>query len=54
VLWNRQLDEDAMDGRVIVQDVDLVDELSFGGRLGEVNEFAANASLWTIVSMLKK
>lgn len=50
MLWDWQLDEDTVDSRVVVQDIDLVDELAFSGGLGEVNEFTADASLrsWSV------
>lgn len=54
VLWDWELDQDTVDGGVVVQDIDLVDELALSGRLGEVNELAADTSLRVIVSMVMR
>jgi hypothetical protein len=39
------LDEDAVNGRVVIEAGDLFEELGFGDRLGELKKFAVNTCL---------
>jgi hypothetical protein len=45
VFWERQLDEDAVDGGVVVEVVDTLEELGFSDVFGEVDEFTVNVCL---------
>jgi hypothetical protein len=45
MFWEGQLDEDAVDGGVVVVLVDTLEELGFGDVFREVDEFAINVGL---------